>query len=170
MGVVLHLAPSASLPKNQTCHLSGRRPLSPPPKDGGGFLLKERLGRGREAMLGRSLNYRVWYSGAVGGKMDAVDEGKRFYYFFYGLWNGIVLKVSKKVQQWTSAGLALLLAPEQYFFCHTTLHLGPGFERVTSRFKCLLWFIQGERLPLTTGWPGTSHLSSVSLSTKRVIW
>lgn len=96
-------------------------------------------------MLGRSWNYGGWCSGAAGGMMDVVDEGKRFYHFFYGLGNGIILKVLKKVKQWASAAEELPLAPGQSFFYHTALHLGPGFESVTSRFRCLPWDVQGEK-------------------------
>lgn len=122
-------------------------------------------------MLGKSLNYGGDCSGAAEGMMDIVDEGKRFCHFFFcGLWKGILLTVLKKAKQWTSAALGLPLAPGQYFFYHITLCLGPGFERVTSRFRSSLWDVQEERFVI---YPATNScmtwdksLELVSLSTK----
>lgn len=86
--------------------------------------------------------------------MDVEMKARDFIIFFHGLWNGINLTALKKAKQWTSAASGLPLAPGQYFSYHITLHLGPGFERVTSRFRSLLGDVQGERFVIC---PATNH-------------
>ena len=77
----------------------------------------------------------------------------------------LLLTVVKKVKQWTWAVFKLPWDPGHCFFYHITLHLGPGFERVTNRFTHSGMFKEkslSSNLPLTVVWPGTSQSSSPS--------